>query len=677
MKRAKTFAALLSGALTVFLCFAACKREFSCEGCENNNLPPIAKAGVDQTIVLPKDSVLLDGSASADPDGNIASYQWTKIRGPASFSIGRATDPQTVVRNLASGVYLFELQVTDDKGATASDTVQVMVDDPRVNQPPVAKAGNDLQIVFPTDSVLLDGAASFDVDGTVTSYQWLKITGPGSAIILRPDSAKTQVNALTAGVYQFELTVKDNGGLSAKDTVMITVEAALVNQPPIACAGTDKTVRLPTNTVNLDGTCSTDPDNNITSYQWTKITGPSSFTIATATAAQTQISNLTEGVYWFELKVTDATNLSSKDTVQVTVNAAVVAVACGDTNRPRINARLIEVGTLSIPRSNMAVASASGQILFASGYPSNCGTCAVYTRVDIYNVATNTWSTAELSLPRWAMATVSLGNKIFFAGGDAGDGTYPVDNVDVYDASTNSWSLMHLSSRKGEGITAAAVGNKVLFGTVYQIPEVDIYDVSTNTWSKVTMTALMEKTTAVTVNNKAYFGGSCKDGIIIYDNSTNTWSTTAHKESMMNVAGVHVGGKIYWAGGLGRRGGGGGDCGFNSYTLCSVEVHDVNSGSVTMQSLSRPKAFWPNHGQNAVVKDNKIIFYRSREVSYYSDPLTTDEFDIYNTSTGTWSIGVLPFPLEEAAIISVNNTVYLAGGLVNGVLSDKVWKLEF
>ncbi len=38
------------------------------------NRPPVANAGPDQTIILPVNSVTLDGSASTDPDGTITSY---------------------------------------------------------------------------------------------------------------------------------------------------------------------------------------------------------------------------------------------------------------------------------------------------------------------------------------------------------------------------------------------------------------------------------------------------------------------------------------------------------------------------------------------------------------------------------------------------------------------------
>lgn len=94
----------------------------------------------------------------------------------------------------------------------------------------------------------------------------------------------------------------------------------LVNQRPVANAGADQIITLPANSIILDATASTDPNNNITAYQWTKIEGPSLFTIANATAIQTQVSNLLEGVYQVELKVTDAGGLFGRDTIQVTVN---------------------------------------------------------------------------------------------------------------------------------------------------------------------------------------------------------------------------------------------------------------------------------------------------------------------------------------------------------------------
>lgn len=92
------------------------------------------------------------------------------------------------------------------------------------------------------------------------------------------------------------------------------------NHLPIANAGNDTTIVAPANTVNVDGSASTDPDNNITSYLWTKISGPVSFSIANAGTVKTQITNLIEGVYQLELKVLDAGGLFTKDTVTITVS---------------------------------------------------------------------------------------------------------------------------------------------------------------------------------------------------------------------------------------------------------------------------------------------------------------------------------------------------------------------
>jgi hypothetical protein len=115
------------------LIFYSCKKEISCEGCQTNaqtsniRKPPIALAGSDQTTTLPTDSILLDGSASSDPDGIITAWQWAKVSGPPSFSIVNANNLKTQVNNLAEGIYLFELKVTDNDGLSARDTVQIRV----------------------------------------------------------------------------------------------------------------------------------------------------------------------------------------------------------------------------------------------------------------------------------------------------------------------------------------------------------------------------------------------------------------------------------------------------------------------------------------------------------------------------------------------------------------------
>ncbi len=64
---------LLPFSLVIIFVFTTCKKEISCEGCKDGNKAPVANAGADQITTLPKDSVLLDGSASSDADGKIVS----------------------------------------------------------------------------------------------------------------------------------------------------------------------------------------------------------------------------------------------------------------------------------------------------------------------------------------------------------------------------------------------------------------------------------------------------------------------------------------------------------------------------------------------------------------------------------------------------------------------------
>lgn len=82
----------------------------------------------------------------------------------------------------------------------------------------------------------------------------------------------------------------------------------------------------------------------------------------------------------------------------------------------------------------------------------------------------------------------------------------------------------------------------------------------------------------------------------------------------------------------------------------------------TFNCLSEAKAYL-----TTVRKDNKLIFYGG----------ITNKFDIYDLTTNSWSIGVLPMALHGGTIISYNNVIYIAGAELNGNVSNQVFKLEF
>ena len=92
------------------------------------------------------------------------------------------------------------------------------------------------------------------------------------------------------------------------------------NRPPVAYAGPARYLVLPVNYTELSGSAE-DPDGNIVNYEWTKINGPAQYIVVNSKSPVTAVNDLIEGVYLFELKVTDHYGLSSTDNVEVHVSS--------------------------------------------------------------------------------------------------------------------------------------------------------------------------------------------------------------------------------------------------------------------------------------------------------------------------------------------------------------------
>ena len=177
------------------------------------------------------------------------------------------------------------------------------------------------------------------------------------------------VKNLAQGQYSFELKVTDDGGLSARDTMQLTVDSASATSghAPVANAGPDQNVLLPSNHTILNGGASKDPDNNIMSYRWVKVAGPPSVSIVNPNGMVTEVLNLEAGTYSFELLVTDADGSFSKDTVQVTAkspgaNMAPVADAGVDQKRVLRSTRIPLDGSASNDPDGIIMGSTWSQI---------------------------------------------------------------------------------------------------------------------------------------------------------------------------------------------------------------------------------------------------------------------------------------------------------------------------
>jgi hypothetical protein len=127
-----------------------------------------------------------------------------------------------------AAVFTYTIAVNDntlDLSLVAVANAHVQINDiaiERVFTPPVANAGDDKSATLPVSTVQLTGGGT-DAGGTIVTYAWQQVSGPGQAVIQSPGSPVTSIFGLVQGLYVFRLTVTDNDNQSQSDSVRVTV----------------------------------------------------------------------------------------------------------------------------------------------------------------------------------------------------------------------------------------------------------------------------------------------------------------------------------------------------------------------------------------------------------------------------------------------------------------------
>src|SRR5262249_25621598 len=295
----------------------------------SGNQAPVAKAGPDQTVPLGQ-TVLLDGSASTDPDHGPAplSFQWSFTAKPTGSTLSNAQISGATTAHAAFtpdvlGDYTLRLTVSDG-ALSASDDVLIQVQ----NTPPVAIAGPDRYVQTGT-RVTLNGSGSFDPNNDLITYDWTLVSQPaGSALtsnsMIGRQTPNPAFTPAVTGPYVFQLVVNDGLVNSAPDTVAITASPS--NVPPNADAGPDQSALVHTE-VMLDGGASYDPDQGPgpLTYQWSFTHVPAASALQNAnilhaTQPQASFAPDVDGVYGLNLRVSDDA-ASANAAVAITASA--------------------------------------------------------------------------------------------------------------------------------------------------------------------------------------------------------------------------------------------------------------------------------------------------------------------------------------------------------------------
>ncbi|NOQ54630.1 MAG: PKD domain-containing protein [Thermoplasmata archaeon] len=247
------------------------------------------------------ETLTLDGSRSYDSVG-VVNWTWMfSYEDRIEYLYGEVVE---YVFDVA-GSYLVDLTVFDAAGNIGVDNQYFIVLD---TDPPNADAGIDVSIdqgLFAT----LDASLSRDNVG-ITTYTWT-FEEMGTKVVLDGETLEHQFQY--AGDYTVTLTVEDDAGNSANDTLVVAVRDT---EPPVARAGEDLTVDQ-LDIFTLDGSNSTDNVgiDRFTGYEWS-VVGNDTYTDVWITYNMTFEE---VGEYTIILVVRDAAGNEASDTVTITV----------------------------------------------------------------------------------------------------------------------------------------------------------------------------------------------------------------------------------------------------------------------------------------------------------------------------------------------------------------------
>jgi hypothetical protein len=311
------------------------------------------------------------------------------------------------------------------------------------------------------------------------------------------------------------------------------------------------------------------------------------------------------------------------------------------------------------PRHSLSSASLGNKVYFAGG---DNGSSSVY-RVEVYDIIMEDWDTViELSVGRAYPVCATTGTKVFFAGGLDWYSSAFFSEVDIWDAVSKTWTYEQLSIPRFS-LCAAAKGNKALFagganlalGETYSV--VDIYDISTGTWSVSSLSIPRNAMGSAVLGDMAFFAGGHNavtnevyDRVDIYHFSTGTWTTDALSVARTFLTARAVGSKVLFAGGNLA----------DDQSTNIVDIYDTITGTWEIGYLSVPRSFVNDYSATV---SGKAYFVGGGEFNFGGYWETcSDVIDIYNPEVDEWTTDIVTHQLVNHTVAGNNGHLLVAGG---------------
>ncbi len=177
------------------------------------------------------------------------------------------------------------------------------------------------------------------------------------------NAATFEVTGVTEASFDIRVQSGSSFGYICLMDIYRTSTDASINSAPIAFAGNDIYLTTPATSTSVNGSLSSDVDGNISTYLWRKISGPNSYTINTPNSSTTTISDLADGIYTFELAVTDNEGGIDADTVLIFIGKRVlIDFGASITSSPDINGNYWNNVTTGTPGIKLANAINSSNV---------------------------------------------------------------------------------------------------------------------------------------------------------------------------------------------------------------------------------------------------------------------------------------------------------------------------